>query len=75
MLRDNLIATILLAAVILVVGLWITSRRTDDLRTDLQTTRVEQAVQNAQLHDARERIRVLEDDMDRIAPHKVPVSQ
>ena len=60
-----------------IVALWIlflgtfvgTLSREHDLRVEVNQLAEQQAVQAVQLQDARDRVRVLEADLDRIAPH------
>lgn len=60
-----------------IVALWIlflgtfvgTLSREHDLRVEGNQLAEQQAVQAVQLQDARDRVRALEVDLDRIAPH------
>ena len=60
-----------------IVALWIlflgtlvgTLSREHDLRVEVNQLAEQQAVQAVQLQDARDRVRELEVDLDRIAPH------
>ena len=60
-----------------IVALWIlflgtfvgTLSREHDLRVEVNQLAKQQAVQAVQLQDARDRVRELEVDLDRIAPH------
>ena len=60
-----------------IVALWIlflgtlvgTLSREHDLRVEVNQLAEQQAVQAVQLQDARDRVRALEADLDRIAPH------
>jgi hypothetical protein len=53
-------------------------REVSGCKDDIQELRETQAIQKVQLQDARDRIKSLETDLDRIAPHRwsvAPVDQ